>query len=290
MSYRRHALRLLEMGWSPIPLNGKIPTLKGWQEHCLFHPFRHQIETINWSHWDGNVGICCGPVSNTIAVDVDIDDTSKIGRIEQAIEKYLGPTPLKRYGRYPRFLLLYQCLQEYRNRTHPVDFRRDKTQFAAFGRHPNGNEYRWEDLTPLEVRPEDLPTVKKSSISALQQALGENMTPGTGQKGNVGFEAQFDSSVMTDERLKTFGQSRYRTIARHLRDVKPGNRHNTLVSSTAALASLGMTYEEIEHFIECHFNVPKHDRKDKLQDGNASIWAHVPEAIRGAIEKFGRKE
>jgi hypothetical protein len=53
-------------GFSLIPLNGKIPTEKGWQKWCVLkRPFKA-------NDFKGrNAGIACGPASKLLVLDID---------------------------------------------------------------------------------------------------------------------------------------------------------------------------------------------------------------------------
>ena len=57
---------ILSEQFSLIPLNGKVPIEKGWSKWCT------EKRPFDDDDFHGkNAGICCGPVSNIIVVDVD---------------------------------------------------------------------------------------------------------------------------------------------------------------------------------------------------------------------------
>jgi len=65
----KEALKYKSIGWIPIPLNGKIPTINGWQNTKIedsIKPFE--------SFKQMNIGIICGKVSNIFVLDIDVKD------------------------------------------------------------------------------------------------------------------------------------------------------------------------------------------------------------------------
>lgn len=66
----QYAEEYLNNGWSVIPLNGKLPIIK-WQEYqnryATYEEVRDWFEANNVR----NIGICTGPISKLLVVDVD---------------------------------------------------------------------------------------------------------------------------------------------------------------------------------------------------------------------------
>jgi hypothetical protein len=62
----------------------------------------------------------------------------------------LGETPLVRYGRKPRMMMVYRMATPFRSRrVGPLDAMGSGRQFVAFGIHPvTGQPYEWETVSP----------------------------------------------------------------------------------------------------------------------------------------------
>jgi hypothetical protein len=65
----------------------------------------------------------------------------------------LGDTPLVRYGRRPRAMLVYRMATPFRSRrVGPLDAMGSGRQFVAFGIHPiTGQPYEWEGASPADT-------------------------------------------------------------------------------------------------------------------------------------------
>jgi hypothetical protein len=155
--------RLLAAGFEPIPVAGKRPVTKGWEDVVL-HP--DQVEY--WaSNGKGhlNVGLRTGAVA---AVDIDFYDGEVANRVAQAFVLRFGDAPC-RIGREPKRLYLY-LPKEPRTKINsalwlrPVPDEGEKEnkvevlgvgqQFVAYGIHPDTEQpYRWlgDQLSDLEV-------------------------------------------------------------------------------------------------------------------------------------------
>lgn len=283
--YPRIAEKLHDLGWSPIPIRpkSKMPEESAWNRYCERLPFHHEIFLAGIREKQGgelfNVGICCGPVSRVIAVDIDIDDTSTLSEAREVVEYYLGVSPLVRRGKPPRVLSLYLFDGEYRSRTAPIDFRYHGTQFVAFGTHPEGHGYHWESFSPLDMEPEGLPLVNYPAIWAAKEALAEIMPQPTRQHPDGREYPVFEDTNLAEERRGLKGQSKYQTIARQLKNAKPGNLHNVMISAVASLVSSGMNADQVNKFIDVHFRAPK-------EGPYSQVWDQIYDAIEGAMEKY----
>lgn len=81
---------LKNFSWTIHPLNGKVPTVKGWEKLT--------VETcMEYLHPTGNIGLVCGEASGVIVLDLDLmkgDDAEK-GK-KDGMKKYLQL--VKKYG------------------------------------------------------------------------------------------------------------------------------------------------------------------------------------------------
>lgn len=77
-----------------IPYKQKGPRLIGWQQYCETRPSQKQIDA--WDRlWDTgiNIGVCLGPASNIVALDIDTND--------QAVINNLPLSPVIKKGKPP---------------------------------------------------------------------------------------------------------------------------------------------------------------------------------------------
>lgn len=60
-----------------IPLSGKRPIIKDWSKYCSQMPTEEEVDSWNT---DNNIGLCLGPESGIIALDIDTDDKETLKR------------------------------------------------------------------------------------------------------------------------------------------------------------------------------------------------------------------
>ncbi len=139
-----------KLGWSFTPLNGKVPTLKKWQDRD-----RETLEqALAWAA-KGNVGIRTG--SNSGIVVIDVDPGGDAGPLN------LPATATVRTGR-DGLHFYYRCHVPVRNSAGKlgkhIDVKADRGQVVFPGSiHPDtGQRYEWfTDFEPWNVEIADLP-------------------------------------------------------------------------------------------------------------------------------------
>lgn len=145
---------LAKAGFSIIPLNGKAPIEKGWQQYC------EKRRPWNPEDFRGrNAGIACGPASGMIALD--IDDVVKFRLYAHGKELDFNKTRVHRTGS-GKLHILYQYPADgkrYGNRVikeHGFDIRGAGGQIVAPGSiHPETHEpYRVIRNNPIQPAPD----------------------------------------------------------------------------------------------------------------------------------------
>lgn len=163
---------LLSRGFEPIPVEGKAPKIKGWQDIKL-HPDQVKLWAEN-GRGGNNVGI---RTTNLAAVDIDIYDAEVSALVAAEFQKRFGRAPL-RIGMPPKRLLLYAAKEPGPKITsvlfttpdgleHRVEVLGVGQQFVAYGIHPDsGRPYTWpeEELASLERW--ELPVVDRDEVAA----------------------------------------------------------------------------------------------------------------------------
>ena len=163
-------------GYQPVPVltRRKNPIAKKWQEITGVPP-RDRMTL--------NTGINCEPLR---AIDIDIDDPTASKTAVAIAMETLGATPLVRFRiNSPRRLLVYRGTGKKKvvGKTHLVDGRKkflwkvealgDGQQFVAFGIHPDGTIFDWEDETPASLALSDLPEASEDAIDRFRRQVAE---------------------------------------------------------------------------------------------------------------------
>jgi P4 family phage/plasmid primase-like protien len=181
-------LRLVELGYSPVPAQGKAPRLPGWRQLCAA-PDADQIRrwrsTFDYPRegkppgtYRGsqhtNTGLLCGILRG---VDIDVLDPDLAAEIEVLAVRILGATPLRRVGRAPKLCLAYRAatpgpkvmtadLVLPDGNPARVEILGEGQHFIAFGDHPDtGQPYQWTGgAEPTDVPLADLPEISDQRV------------------------------------------------------------------------------------------------------------------------------
>lgn len=173
--------RAADAGWHVLPTKprSKVPghyergewrEMAGWQRFCDMPPSEAEVD--EWRDWpECGASIACGTV---MGLDLDIEDAKLAKQIREVAERTLGVTPLVRYGRKPRAMLVYRMATPFRSRrVGPLDAMGAGRQFVAYGIHPITEQpYEWEREGPDTTAMASLPVVDEARLTAFfEQAL-----------------------------------------------------------------------------------------------------------------------
>jgi hypothetical protein len=143
---------------------GEWRDMAGWQRYCEMPATEAELEA--WREWpDCGVSIACGTV---MGLDLDIEDAKLASQIRDVAMRTLGHTPLVRFGRKPRAMLVYRMATPFRSRrVGPLDAMGAGRQFVAYGIHPvTGQPYEWEaDGSPADTPASALPMVDEGKLA-----------------------------------------------------------------------------------------------------------------------------
>jgi hypothetical protein len=198
--------KLLAQGFEPIPVAGKRPVIKQWEDLEL-HPDR----VANWAangKGDLNVGLRTAKLA---PIDVDIYDAEVSERVTKALVGRFGDAP-RRIGQRPKALLLYAALEAGTKITSPIWVSPDEVehrvevlgigqQFVAAGIHPDTHQpYSWEGENIADLELWMLPAVSRAEVAAWIDEELPKLIPadwekkGSGSAGTLaGEEDPFDS-------------------------------------------------------------------------------------------------
>ena len=176
-TYGDTALRLLDMGYEPLPIlpGSKRPAVNAWTSVRIDEA---QVEA--WGqHW-----VSCGiglRTGHLVAVDIDILDPDLAHQAAAITRHRLGDT-LVLVGHWPKRLMLYRTLTPMpKRKIGKVEVLGQGQQFVAFGIHPDtGRPYDWPGGdSPLDWRMDALPLVDEAVIEALLAELEPLTGPAT---------------------------------------------------------------------------------------------------------------
>jgi hypothetical protein len=175
-------LRLLSIGYTPLPAHGKEIYLTGW---ASLTPTPDDI--AGWKrHPDwSNTGIA---TRNTPAIDIDIIDVAIATVIDNLVFDHFGRRNgviLRRVGRAPKRAILFQAPEPFTKRLAVFDtagadgklprieILASGQQLIAYGIHPDTKRpYLWEPAGPMQVPVKQLPVITaKTADQFLADAL-----------------------------------------------------------------------------------------------------------------------
>ena len=169
--------KYIQQGLSIVPVEGKRPLISEWQRYCseqMDEPIMHPRQT--------GIGLCLGPASNLIAIDIDTDD--------KKILDLIPPSPIVRRGKKGE-VRFFQFKKGVESRTYPVS----KVEILSTGRqvvlppsiHPEtGKPYVWlgQDLLSFDLSL--LPEINLDFISRLpNEKQTYNNSNKTGRNNNL---------------------------------------------------------------------------------------------------------
>lgn len=158
--------------------DGWVP-MTGWNDYATEPAAPGTIDI--WSTWpDCGIGIACG---NVVGIDIDVLDEDAAENCRRLIEIRLGPTPLVRFGKYPKLLMVYRTIAPFKKiKMGPIEALCQGQQFVAYSIHPDtGVEYQWDGTNLYDTAFHQIPAVSAEQVhTALQIAydsLPEELQP-----------------------------------------------------------------------------------------------------------------
>jgi hypothetical protein len=184
-------LRLLAIGYTPLPAHGKEVYLTGWGS---LTPTADDITGWKRDHpgWS-NTGIA---TRHTPAIDIDIIDAVIAIMVDNLVLDHFGHTGviLRRIGRAPKRAILFQAPEPFAKRLvvfdvptadgklPRIEILANGQQLIAYGIHPDTKRsYLWEPAGPMQVPCKQLPIITAESadrfLAAAVKLLKKNGWP-----------------------------------------------------------------------------------------------------------------
>jgi hypothetical protein len=172
---------LVDRGFTPIPVNGKIPPFKSWQK--VNNVSRQMLETWarNWPRAT-NTGILTR-VTPTIDIDI-LNELAAIAAEGLARERFEERGYfLVRIGKPPKRAIPFRTSQPFAKLTtnfivpagaeaEKLEFLCDGQQFVAHGIHPGTKKpYGWFGGDPTTIAYDDLPYISAEEAEQLQRDI-----------------------------------------------------------------------------------------------------------------------
>lgn len=265
MSYRDIAPRLMERGWrSPIPLTSAKGTFAPWRE--VQHRDMTDVTLAFYVQKFGSAprtGIVFGPQRGLVGIDVDVVEADANKAIRAIVARTLPRTEFVRFGKRPKFFLLYSGGVASRK---PfglgIEIFGSSGQFAAFGPHPTaGVDYEWPQRSPLDASPDDLPEITEAHVSAFLNAASVVLAPNRTANSFGRAEEDFFQLLRRERQLLGLEGAR-----RQLAGATQGTRHVVLLSVIGYLVSKGYSTEQCAAFADEHFAVDARDTRGDFAD------------------------
>ena len=194
--YANTALKFLEWGVSPIPLekynptnpqstNPKKPMLKGWQKHCQEPISLQEVERLRHTHAGSNIGIALGTkLFDKQLCAVDVDENSVVPFVTAVLGE--GSLCGKRGVKGITYFVMSPAgmkskkLKLHGGERPAVEFLADGTQTVMPPSiHPaTGSPYEYVDCAPLfEWKADELPKLDEYQLLLIEAVLSSKYTP-----------------------------------------------------------------------------------------------------------------
>ncbi len=172
---RQHLAAVAASGFHAFPIRPgtKKAEWRGWSSWCRHPPRPDQI--TRWRERHGHYGLAVATGQTCIAIDSDDEDPYRAAEVAALADAALGPTPLVRVGRPPRWVRVYRpgtTPMRSRRLAPTVELIADGRYFVAHGIHPGtGQPYTWPDGAPETCPLAAVPVVRTDQIARFAALL-----------------------------------------------------------------------------------------------------------------------
>jgi hypothetical protein len=260
------ALLLHDLGWRPLPCNGKAAILFRWNELSRIPWDRDDLIDAATEFSAFNCGIAAD--AEHVVVDLDVVQYELAHEIADLADQTLGPTPLIRVGREPKQARIYRNGSPGRihsSKPHPTEIMAGTGMIVAFGIHPDTQQpYRWvSGASPLSLRANStsIPTIDHLQLRRFLSGAGKALARAryVVDRRFAARPAMTNVAVFTEvrQRLRIDAQvvGFERAAIRLLHEAVDGSqrRHATAFEVVCAAAGRGWSEERIIRLFESHF-------------------------------------
>jgi hypothetical protein len=277
--YARLAEKLADTGWSNcIPLiPGTKRSLVPWRVHRVFAVAEEQHAEWARRFPDAGVGYVIEPL--VVAVEADVLDVVIAARLGALADCVLGPSPLIRIGRPPKWMAFYATTEMIpKIAAHPVEVIPASYHVVLYGIHEfTKRPYTWLGDEPLDTPPDRLPRITRAQVVQFLSVASEIVPTRRRSMPHAVNGDLFER--LRAERAGKLGIRWLAVVERQLREAQPGELHDTLLSVSAALVGVGYDDRQIRDIIAAHFAAPR-------SGPYRAVWDQVGDAIAGARRRW----
>jgi hypothetical protein len=280
-------LKLVRLGYTPLPLFAKVPAMKKWQE--VANVSREMIAM--WAKtWPTarNTGIL---TKHTPGLDLDIYNQPAAIACEDCVRERCeerGPI-MVRIGRPPKRLIVFRTLDAFPKitanfvgeRGEKVELLAAGQQFVAHGMHPAGQPYRWHGGEPWTTAHDDLPYLHPEGAQQLVADVVKILTSEFGYQ-SVRSATHCGLTVGNGRAAgnNTGGEDRWLKLIANI--IAGNSLHDSIRDLAGMLVASGMTAGAATHLLAALVELSEvpHDARWDAR------YRDVPRAIDSAVQKF----
>jgi hypothetical protein len=283
-SAQRQALR--DAGYSPIPVQGKVPAQKAWEQKFDCNP----NEIASWERFfphAENTGIL---TRNTPTIDIDILNPEAAEAIEVLAQDRFEERGhvLVRIGQAPKRAILLRTDAPFKKtvgnviapdgRDQKIELLGDGQQVVVFGIHPDtGKPYSWPRGEPGAVRWEHLPYVTEADARAFVDDAVRLLVTDHGYQA----PATRPKARAKGNGAETAGGADWAWLIANCRDGR--ELHDSICALAAKLLAAGMNDAAAVNVIRgaMQSSTTPHDDRWRAR------YDDIPRAVSSAREKYG---
>lgn len=167
-AFGKHAERMLDNGFQPVPVNGKVPMIRSWNGRPMGARAINNLIQKNGQIAQAGLALRTGEL---FAIDIDIEDQFDAYQAMTVVFSVLGETPFIRVGRFPRRALLYRLDAIVDSLTvGRIEVLGANKLVTVAGIHPiTGDPYYWPEQCLIETHFSTVPLVSDNQIEHLVQ-------------------------------------------------------------------------------------------------------------------------
>ena len=236
--------RLLAAGYAPLPVNGKEPPLKGWQDIAATNTIIDSWETKYAEAV--STGILTAAVP---AIDIDIMHPEAAAAIEALVREHFEERGhiLVRFGKAPKRAILLRTDEPFKKIVRKfalpdgseqrIEIMGNGQQVVCHGLHKETRQpYRWHGGEPGAVKREDLPYVRQADMEAFIDAAAELLVKEFGfvlienraAQANRNDKQQTKTEGVAGVRERAYAEAALEGCAAELAATKSGDRNDKL--------------------------------------------------------------
>jgi len=284
-------LALIDRDYTPVPLHGKIPPLKSWQQ--LENVNREQLEMWQRAWPDArNTGALTARMPT---LDLDVLDADAIDAVVLHVRdkfEQRGYVPA-RTGQAPKTALVFRTIEPFSkitanliapngDTTQKVELLALDQQVVVDGVHPCGRRYTWQGGTPLEIAREELAYISAEEAQQLVDEVVERLVRDFGYSRAKGRPGKRKGNGATAEAETGGGAQDWAHLVASIQSGQ--DLHASLCALAAKVITSGMKPGAAVNYLRGLMDAATCAHDDRWKDRRAEI----PRLVDSAGEKYAK--